>query len=94
MDDAEPLDLALARHPHECGQPGPVDTPILKDFLATLGARAERTQTMWTAGASPATSRQWLRFCCPNEAPAWIRGTNVPVDGGMYSNVLCAMHGF
>jgi NAD(P)-dependent dehydrogenase (short-subunit alcohol dehydrogenase family) len=28
-----------------------------------------------------------------SDGSAWIRGTNVPVDGGMYSNVLCGTHG-
>ena len=28
-----------------------------------------------------------------SDGSAWIRGTNVPVDGGMHSNVLCQMHG-
>jgi len=22
----------------------------------------------------------------------WIRGTNIPADGGMSSNILCGMH--
>jgi NAD(P)-dependent dehydrogenase (short-subunit alcohol dehydrogenase family) len=29
-----------------------------------------------------------------SDGSAWIRGTNIPTDGGMYSNVLCQMHGY
>jgi NAD(P)-dependent dehydrogenase (short-subunit alcohol dehydrogenase family) len=28
-----------------------------------------------------------------SDQSAWIRGTNIPVDGGMFSNVLCQMNG-
>jgi NAD(P)-dependent dehydrogenase (short-subunit alcohol dehydrogenase family) len=28
-----------------------------------------------------------------SDMTTWIRGTNIPVDGGMSSNILCEMHG-
>jgi NAD(P)-dependent dehydrogenase (short-subunit alcohol dehydrogenase family) len=28
-----------------------------------------------------------------SDMTTWIRGTNIPVDGGMASNILCEMHG-
>ncbi len=73
--------------------PGPVDTPILKDFIETLGARAEEDMRTMDRPGRPGDIAPVVAFLLSDES-AWIRGTNVPVDGGMYSNVLCQMHGF
>jgi len=72
--------------------PGPVETPILKDFLATLGARAEEDMRTMDRPGRPTDIAPVVAFLL-SDASAWIRGTNVPVDGGMYSKVLCDMHG-
>jgi NAD(P)-dependent dehydrogenase (short-subunit alcohol dehydrogenase family) len=73
--------------------PGPVDTPILKDFLETLGARAEEDMRTMDRTGRPADIAPVIAFLL-SDGSAWIRGTNVPVDGGMFSNVLCQMHGY
>lgn len=75
-----------------CVSPGPVETPILKDFLATLGARAEEDMRTMDRPGTPADIAPVVAFLLSDGA-AWIRGTNVPVDGGMYSKVLCQTHG-
>ena len=72
--------------------PGPVDTPILKDFIETLGARAEEDMKTMDRPGMPGDIAPVVAFLL-SDSSAWIRGTNVPVDGGMYSNVLCGMHG-
>ena len=72
--------------------PGPVDTPILKDFIATLGARAEEDMKTMDRPGKPGDIAPVVAFLL-SDGSAWIRGANVPVDGGMYSNVLCGMHG-
>ena len=72
--------------------PGPVETPILKDFLETLGARAEEDMRVMDRPGRPSDIAPVVAFLLSDES-AWIRGSNVPVDGGMYSNVLCQMHG-
>jgi NAD(P)-dependent dehydrogenase (short-subunit alcohol dehydrogenase family) len=72
--------------------PGPVDTPILKDFLETLGARAEEDMRTMDRPGTPADIAPVVNFLL-SDGSVWIRGTNVPVDGGMYSNVLCQMNG-
>lgn len=72
--------------------PGPVDTPILKDFIATLGARAEEDMKTMDRPGRPADIAPVVAFLL-SDGSAWIRGTNVPVDGGMYSHVLCSMNG-
>ena len=72
--------------------PGPVDTPILKDFIETLGARAEEDMRTMDRPGTPADIAPVVNFLL-SDGSAWIRGTNVPVDGGMFSNVQCQMHG-
>jgi len=67
--------------------PGPVETPILGDFLSTLGERAEEDMSlMGRAG----TAKDIANLICflANEESNWIRGTNIPCDGGMYSHVM------
>jgi len=73
--------------------PGPVDTPILTDFLETLGARAEEDMRTMDRPGHASDIAPVVAFLLA-DASAWIRGTNIPVDGGMYSNVLCQMHGY
>ena len=73
--------------------PGPVDTPILGDFLKTLGARAEEDRKLMDRPGTPEDIAPIVAFMLSDMA-AWIRGTNVPADGGMHSNILCATHGF
>lgn len=72
--------------------PGPVDTPILKDFLETLGARAEEDMKTMDRPGTPADIAPVVAFLL-SDGSGWIRGTNIPTDGGMFSNVLCQMHG-
>lgn len=73
--------------------PGPVDTPILKDFIETLGSRAEEDMRTMDRPGTPADIAPVVAFLLSDGA-AWIRGTNIPTDGGMYSNVLCQTHGY
>ena len=72
--------------------PGPVDTPILKDFIETLGARAEEDMKIMDRPGTPADIAPVVAFLLSDDS-AWIRGTNVPTDGGMFSNVQCQIHG-
>ena len=72
--------------------PGPVDTPILGDFLATLGARAEEDRKVMDRPGTPEDIGPVIMFLL-SDMTSWIRGTNIPTDGGMSSNLLCNMHG-
>ncbi len=72
--------------------PGPVDTPILKDFIDTLGARAEEDMRVMDRPGRPADIAPVVAFLL-SDLSGWIRGTNIPVDGGMSSHVLCQRHG-
>lgn len=72
--------------------PGPVDTPILPDFVQTLGARAEEDMRTMDRPGTPADIAPVVAFLL-SDGSRWIRGTNVPVDGGMHSNILCQTNG-
>ncbi len=73
--------------------PGPVDTPILKDFLETLGERAEEDMRIMDRPGTPADIAPVVAFLM-SDGSGWIRGSNIPVDGGMFSHVQCEMHGY
>jgi NAD(P)-dependent dehydrogenase (short-subunit alcohol dehydrogenase family) len=72
--------------------PGPVDTPILNDFLQTLGARAEEDRKTMDRAGRPADIAPVIAFLL-SDMTHWIRGSNIPTDGGMSSNLLCKAHG-
>jgi NAD(P)-dependent dehydrogenase (short-subunit alcohol dehydrogenase family) len=75
-----------------CVSPGPVETPILPDFLETLGARAEEDMKVMDRAGRPEDIAPVIAFMC-SDGSNWIRGANIPIDGGMYQHVLCEMHG-
>ena len=75
-----------------CVSPGPVQTPILKDFIATLGARAEEDMKVMDRPGKPADIAPVVAFLLSDMA-SWIRGANIPVDGGMSAHILGNLHG-
>ncbi|MGO1079485.1 coniferyl-alcohol dehydrogenase [Inquilinus sp. CA228] len=71
--------------------PGPVETPILPDFVATLGARAEAEMAVMDRPGRPQDIAPVVGFLL-SDASAWIRGANLPVDGGLHAHVLDRRH--
>lgn len=69
--------------------PGPVDTPILPDFLETLGARAEEDMKIMDRPGHPTDIAPVVAFL-QSDGARWLRGANLTVDGGMNSHI--AMH--
>jgi len=74
-----------------CISPGPVDTPILKDFIETLGDRAEEDMKVMDRPGHPDDVAPVVAFLL-SDMTHWIRGTNIPADGGMSSHLLCNIH--
>ncbi|MBU3002950.1 coniferyl-alcohol dehydrogenase [Paraglaciecola arctica] len=74
-----------------CVSPGPVDTPILKDFIETLGDRAEEDMKVMDRAGTPEDIAPVIVFLLRDDS-AWIRGANIPVDGGMSSHVMEQIH--
>ncbi len=75
-----------------CVSPGPVDTPILKDFLETLGERAEKDMEIMDRPGSPQDIAPVVAFLC-SDGSDWMRGANLAVDGGMNQHILSEIHG-
>jgi len=72
--------------------PGPVETPILPDFVATLGARAQAEMAVMDRPGRPEDIAPVVGFLL-SDASGWIRGANLPVDGGLHAHVLGRRHG-
>ncbi|MFC3228653.1 coniferyl-alcohol dehydrogenase [Marinibaculum pumilum] len=72
--------------------PGPVDTPILPDFIETLGARAEEDMRVMDRPGRPVDIAPVVGFLL-STGSGWLRGANIAADGGMSSHLLTGMHG-
>ncbi len=73
--------------------PGPVDTPILKDFIETLGERAEEDMRVMDRPGTPEDVAPVVAFLL-SDMTRWIRGANIPCDGGMSSHLFSKIHEF
>ena len=72
--------------------PGPVDTPILKDFLATLGPKAQESMAAMDRLGRPGDVAPVVAFLLSDGA-AWFRGANLTPDGGLSSYFTMQAHG-
>lgn len=70
-----------------------MDTPILGDFLATLGERAEEDARVMDRPGTPKDVAPVVSFAL-SEGAKWFRGANLTVDGGMSSHILSNIHQF
>lgn len=73
-----------------CVSPGPVATPILVDFIKTLGKRAEEDLKQNRAGTAEEIAQVVAFMCSP--MASWINGADIAVDGGAGAAALRAMH--
>ncbi|MDH5353200.1 MAG: coniferyl-alcohol dehydrogenase [Gammaproteobacteria bacterium] len=73
--------------------PGPVDTPILKDFIETLGERAEEDMRVMDRPGTAQDIAPVVAFVL-SDMTSWLRGSNIPLDGGMSSHIFSQKHGF
>lgn len=75
-----------------CVSPGPVNTPIIGDFLETLGARAEEDRKIMDRPGEADDIAPVIAFML-SDLTAWIRGTDIPVNGGLSSHILLGKAG-
>lgn len=67
--------------------PGPVDTPILSTFVAAFGDKAASDLAVTGRAASADEIAAVLEFLVSPEA-SWVRGADLPVDGGLEAAML------
>lgn len=72
--------------------PGPVDTPILADFIETLGDRVEEDMRIMDRPGSPTDIAPLVTFLL-SAGSVWLRGVNIPCDGGMRAHIEASSHG-
>jgi len=72
--------------------PGPVDTPILPDFLETLGDRAQESVRNMDRFGVPSDIAPIVAFLL-SDAAGWFRGANLGVDGGMGAHLALKRYG-
>ncbi|WP_460274327.1 coniferyl-alcohol dehydrogenase [Celeribacter sp. ULVN23_4] len=72
--------------------PGPVDTPILGDFLETLGERAEEDMRIMDRPGTPTDIAPVVTFLL-SDGSVWLRGINIPCDGGMRAHIEATSNG-
>lgn len=75
-----------------CVSPGPVETPILDDFLETLGDRAQESVRNMDRFGRPSDVAPVVAFLLSDEA-GWFRGANLNPDGGMGAHLALKRHG-
>lgn len=71
--------------------PGPVDTPILPDFIKTLGKRVEEDMKVMDRPGRPNDIAPVVAFLL-SDGSKWIKGANIPTDGGMHAHVQSQVH--
>jgi NAD(P)-dependent dehydrogenase (short-subunit alcohol dehydrogenase family) len=75
-----------------CVSPGPVETPILDDFLETLGERAQESERNMDRFGRPEDVAPVVAFLLSDDA-RWFRGANLTPDGGMGAHLALRRHG-
>lgn len=74
--------------------PGPVETPILKQFRSVLGDERVNSDISRVGRAgTPEDIAPAVLFLC-SDAAKWINGANLPADGGLEASVLAEVMNF
>ncbi|MBN2062380.1 MAG: coniferyl-alcohol dehydrogenase [Deltaproteobacteria bacterium] len=76
-----------------CVSPGPVDTPILPEFVKSLGKKADEDKKIMDRPGRPEDIAPVVAFLC-SHGSNWLRGTNIFCDGGMQQHILCEKYGY
>lgn len=74
--------------------PGPVETPILKQFREVLGdARVDSDINRCGRAGTSEEIAPIILFLC-SDAARWVNGANIPVDGGLEASINAEVLGF
>jgi NAD(P)-dependent dehydrogenase (short-subunit alcohol dehydrogenase family) len=72
--------------------PGPIETPILPDFIDMLGDRAQESLRSLERMGQPEDVAPVVAFLLTDEA-SWFRGANLTPDGGMGAHLALKRYG-
>ncbi len=72
--------------------PGPIETPILSDFVEMLGDRAQESLRNLDRMGQPEDVAPVVAFLLSDEA-GWFRGANLTPDGGMGAHLALKPYG-
>jgi len=72
--------------------PGPIETPMMPDFMEMLGERAQESVRNLDRMGLPGDVAPVVAFLLADEA-AWFRGANVTPDGGMGAHLALKHYG-
>ena len=73
--------------------PGLVDSPMLEHWMDALGERVEEERRVMDRLGTAEDIAPVVAFLL-SDMTHWIRGTNIPLDGGMSSHLLSQIHNF
>ena len=73
--------------------PGPVDTQLLRDFVATVDQRVEESMRIMERPGRPDDIAPVVSFML-SAGSGWLRGVDVTADGGLSSHRLSIVHDF
>lgn len=73
--------------------PGPVKTPILDDFIQTMGQRVEDDMSIIGRAGEAREIAAVVTFLLSGHS-AWLKGSNIYADGGMFANILAQQYQF
>ncbi|MEM7799187.1 MAG: coniferyl-alcohol dehydrogenase [Chloroflexota bacterium] len=73
--------------------PGPIETPLLSDFLSDMTTPDAPMFEMKRSNGTPEEIANVILFLC-SDASSWIHATNLSVDGGLSAVVMKRIHQF
>lgn len=75
-----------------CISPAAVSTPLLDAFASIMGERTQKDADVVERSGTPADIAPVVAFLLSDDS-AWIRGANIPVDGGVAAHYLAEESG-
>ncbi|AJA09499.1 3-alpha-hydroxysteroid dehydrogenase [Sphingopyxis fribergensis] len=75
-----------------CVSPAAVSTPLLDAFAGVMGERTKKDSDIVERSGAPADIAPVIAFLLSG-ASAWIRGANIPADGGVAAHYLAQENG-
>ncbi|MFK7804776.1 MAG: coniferyl-alcohol dehydrogenase [Anaerolineae bacterium] len=73
--------------------PGPIETPLLADFLSDMITEDAPMHQMKRSNGTPEEIANVILFLCSDQS-SWVHGTTIAADGGLSAIVMKRIHQF